>query len=94
MSHASRTRPGLRGASWPGRVPPVQLGVDERPDVDAIDRHVHDLAVDVDVDHLDAPHHDPAQVDGAELGTGHIDGTQLRAAEVDALEPGATQIGL
>jgi hypothetical protein len=48
--------------------------------------------VDVDVDHLDAAHHDPAQIDSTETGAGQVDGAELRAAEVDELESGATKI--
>ena len=36
----------------PVRIPPGELGLDQRPDVDPVDGHVHDLAVDVDVDEL------------------------------------------
>jgi hypothetical protein len=45
---------------------PVEFGVDEGPDIVAIDRHVQDLAVDVDVGQLGAPHHHTAQDDAAE----------------------------
>jgi hypothetical protein len=48
--------------------------------------------VDVDVNQLDAAHHRPAQGDTAETGAGQVDGAQLRAAEVNALKPGVTQI--
>jgi hypothetical protein len=70
----------------PAGIPPIQLGVHQGPDVDAIDRLVHDLAVDVNVDQFDAPHHDPAQVDPAEPGAGQVDRAELRAAEVNALD--------
>jgi hypothetical protein len=39
----------------PVRVPAVELGIDQRCDVDAIDHDVLDLAVYVDVDQLDPP---------------------------------------
>ena len=93
MSHASRKPAGPQGDLGPVGIAPVELGVDQGPDVDAIDRQIVDLAVDVDVEQLDAPHHDPAQDDTAEPGATQVDGAQLRAAEVNALEPGATQIG-
>jgi len=71
---------------------PVELGLDQRPDVDTIDREVHDLAVDVDVDQLDPAHHDAAHFDGAEQGLTQVAGAELRTAEVNALEPGSPQI--
>src|SRR5260370_5510408 len=81
--------PRLAEASWvcrahlgPVGIPPVELGVDQRSDVDTIDRQVHDLALYVGIDHLDAAEPGPSQVAGAEL----------RAAEVDALEPGPPEI--
>src|SRR6266700_4110021 len=67
----------------PAGITPVELGVDQGPDVNSVDPQVLDLAVNVDVDQLDAPHHDPAQVDAAEP----------RAGEVNALEHRASQIG-
>ena len=93
MSHAS-AKPDGTGRAHLGAVgiPPVQLDLDERADVDAIDRHVDDLAVDVGVDQFDAAHHDTAEVDAAELGVRQIDSLQPRAAEVGALEPRAAQI--
>jgi hypothetical protein len=77
----------------PVGIPPVELGVDQGPDVDAIDCQVLDLAVDVHVAQLDAAHHGPIQGDTAEAGAAQVDGVELRAAEVNALEPGATEIG-
>ena len=60
----------------PVRIPPVEFGLDQRPDVDAVDRQVHDLAVDIDVAKLDAAHHDPGQVRAAQARTGQVDGPQ------------------
>jgi hypothetical protein len=77
----------------PVGIPPIGFGGDQRPDVGAVDRQVLDLAVDVHVDQLDAAHQDPAHRHPAELGVGQDDGTELRAAKVNALEPGATEIG-
>jgi len=72
----------IPGLAEPGRVsrahlgpvgiPLVQLRVDQRPDVDPVDRHVHDLAVDLDVAEFDAAHHRPAQVDLAELAARQV----------------------
>ena len=88
------SRPGPSGAHLGAiGISPVKLGVDQRTDVDAIDRHVLDLAMDVDIDQLDAAHHRPFQVDGAELRVTQVDSAKLRTAEVDTLEPGATEIG-
>jgi hypothetical protein len=91
--------PGRTEAGWVSRahlgpvgISPVQLGFDQRADVDPVDGHVHDFAVDVDVDQFDTAHHDPAQVDAAEPGARQVDGEQFRAAEVDTLEPGAMKI--
>jgi hypothetical protein len=70
----------------PFGIAPVELGVDERSDVDTIDRHVLDLAIDVDPDQLDASHLETLQVDTAEGGPAQVDGAKLGAAEVNALE--------
>ena len=77
----------------PVGVPPVELRIDQRRDVDAIDRHILDLAVDVHADQFDAPHHGPAQVHPAEPGAGQVHGVELHTAEVSPLEPGAAEIG-
>ncbi len=50
--------------------------------------------MDVDVDQVHAPHHDPAQVDGAELGIAQVDGAEQRTAEVDTFELGSPEIGV
>src|SRR5262249_37527110 len=71
----------------PVRVAPVQLGVDQRCDVDTVDRDVEDLAVDVDVGQLDPAHHHAVQRDPAEPGTGQVAGPELGAGEVGPLEP-------
>ena len=50
IAHASRKPSASAGSSLAAfRVAPVQLGLDERPDVDAVDPDVADLAVDVDI---------------------------------------------
>jgi hypothetical protein len=54
----------------PVGVAPVQLGLDQRGDVDPVDGHVHELAGDLDVSHLDAAQHGPAQVRALEPGAG------------------------
>jgi len=51
-----------------------------------------DLAVDRDVDQLDTPHHDLAQVDATESGASQVYCPELRTSKVSALEPRATQI--
>jgi len=62
------------------------------PDVDTIDRHVLDLAVDVDVEHCHAAPHDMAYIDAPESGVSQVNGAELRAAQVDPLEPGIAEV--
>jgi hypothetical protein len=76
----------------PVGAPPVELRLNERPEVDAVDRHVLDRAVDLDVAKLDAPHHDAAQVHLTEPGAGQVTGEELRAAQIGPLEPRASQV--
>ena len=66
----------------PTGVSPLELGLDERPDVDAVDRQPVDEAVDV---HVLEP--DPPQ---ARVGEGHV--AQEHPVEVDLLEPRPAQI--
>jgi hypothetical protein len=73
-------------------VAPVELLVDQGPDVHTVDRELADLAVDVDVDHVDPAHHHVAQVETAEGGAVHPARPDLRPAQVDALEPGIGQV--
>ncbi len=62
----------------------VELGLDERGDVDAVDDEVAHLRVDGDIEQ-DAPAHDDVpQERRAELGP----------AEVDVVEAGTVQVGL
>ena len=93
MSHASRNPAGSPGGSWPNPDTAGPARPRPGPDVDAIDRQVLDLTVDVDVDQLDAAHHHPAQLGTTEPGVSQVDGPELRAAEVNRLEPGAMEIG-
>ncbi len=83
-------RPVARGVGGSHRDPlgvaPVELGHDERGDVDAVDGHVLDLARDLDVDQLDASHHDLPEVGLLEPGAGQVDEAEARAGEVLALE--------
>ena len=46
----------------------VELGLDQRADVDAVDRHIFDLAGDLDVDQLEADEADVVEGDRAEVG--------------------------
>lgn len=66
----------------PFRVAPVQLGLHERHDVDAIDPDVADLAVDVDILEPRAAHRRAGEV--------HV--SEPRAAEIDLLEPRAGEV--
>jgi hypothetical protein len=52
-----------------------------------------DLAVNIDVDQLDAPHQRSFQIDRAELSVAQVDGAKLRATQVNAFEARATEIG-
>jgi hypothetical protein len=63
------------------------------PIVNAIDRQVLDLAANIDVNQLDAPHQRSFQIDRAELGVAQVDGAKLRATQVNAFEARATEIG-
>ncbi len=53
--------------------PAVQLGLDQRRDVDAVDDDVLQLAVDLDVDQLDAAHPGAVQHGAADLHSGEVD---------------------
>jgi hypothetical protein len=73
-------------------MPPVQLGGDQRRDVDVVDPQVPDLPVDVGVDQVDAAHHDPAQVGAVQPGVGQVDVAQPGAVEPDPVEPGRAEV--
>jgi len=45
----------------------IELGLDQRADVDAVDRHILDLAADLDVDQLEAEEADVVDGDRAEV---------------------------
>jgi hypothetical protein len=66
----------------PFRVAPVQLGLDERHDIDAVDPDVADLAVDVDI----------LQPRAAQRRAGEVHVAEPRAAEIDLLEPRAGEV--
>ena len=70
----------------------ILASTSERGDVHAVDDQVRDLAVDVDIDKVDAAHHDAGQVGAEESRTSQVDGPELRTAELGALEARATQI--
>ena len=72
------------GRAHPGpiRITAVEFGFHQRHDVDAVDPHVLDQAVDVHVHQERAADHGAGQVDVAEPGAG----------QVDHLEPGAGQV--
>jgi hypothetical protein len=71
----------------PVGAPAVKLGLDQRADVDPVDGDVHDLAIDVDVDQLDAAHAYPGHVHPTEPGIGEIAGEELGTGQVRAVEP-------
>ena len=84
----SESRQGRLGASWPGRGDAGQLRVDEGRDVDTVDQKVLDLAVDPDIDQVDAAHHCPTsgrrrgtgRGRGRRRGTRHQSGRRARSA--------------
>jgi hypothetical protein len=84
------------GVGWahlgPVRIPPVEFGLDQWPNVDTVDGQVHDFAVHVNVGQFDAAHHNAAHVNAAEPGARQIAGAKLRAAQIDAVEPRVPQI--
>jgi hypothetical protein len=93
-SQAARKPAGSVGHQGSLGVAPVELVVDQRSDVDPVDRDLPDLPVDVDVDQLDTAHHDVVPVDGAERGAVQVGHADLGPAQVHHLEPGAGQVDL
>ncbi len=89
-----RTEAGRVGRPHPRPVgvATVELCLDQRRHVDAVDHEVRHLAVDPDVDHLDAPQDGAGQIDAAEAGAGQVDGAELGAGQVDAVEPRPGQV--
>ena len=71
----------------PLRVAPVQLGLDEGCDVDAVDAHVQELAADLDVGQFHAAHDDVVEVDSAEGRAAEVGGSEAGVAQVDSFEP-------
>jgi hypothetical protein len=74
-------------------VPAVQLGLDQRRNVDPVDDQVLDLAVDGGVDDLDAAHHDLVEVTSREPGPVQDDHGEPRPRHVRALELLAAEVG-
>ncbi len=70
----------------PIRLTPVELGLDERRHVDAVEDEALELAVDVHVAELDATHDDVAHLRSAEHRPREVGVHELRAGQVDALE--------
>ena len=64
------------------RVPPVELGSDERSDVHAVDADIHQVAVDVDVPQVDAPQARVEDRAAAHVRAPQEHPTQLPAGEV------------
>jgi hypothetical protein len=59
-AQASRAERAATPSSGPAAIPPVELGIDQRTDADAVDSQLLDLAVDGGANHLDATHFDLA----------------------------------
>ena len=74
------------------RVTPIQFRVEQRRDVDAVDGESVDLAVNRDVDELDAAHGDALEGDIAERRVDESDGAKRRAGQVGLSKRRATQI--
>jgi len=85
-------RPGLAkalGVDGPHlcavRVPPVELGIDERSDVYAVDADIHQSAVDVDIPQVDTPQARVEDRAAAHIRAPQEHSTQLAAREVVVL---------
>ena len=76
----------------PAGLAPVELGLDQRRDVDAVDRHVLEVSGDVDIGQLDIAHDHAGEVDAPEPGVGQVDLAEFGAAQVGELEPLAAKI--
>jgi hypothetical protein len=62
IAHRASARVAVLGVG----IPPVELGVDQWPDVDTVDGQVDDFIVYVGVGRLGAAHHGTAHVNAAE----------------------------
>jgi hypothetical protein len=83
--------PGLaetRGVRWshfgPQGISPIELVVNERFDVNLVDREILNVTRDGDVNEVDVLHND-----SAEIGVG-----KLGVAQVDATKSGSPKVGL
>jgi hypothetical protein len=70
---------------------PVELGLDERDDIDAVDHQIAELAIDVDVEQFDAAHPYVLQPDEAKLRPGEVNVADEGVVEVDLVEGGTPQ---
>jgi hypothetical protein len=68
----------------------IEFRFDQRRHVDAVDDEILDLAMYVDVDQVDAAHHDATQIHALKLGVVEVHATKFSAAQIDVLESGTT----
>ena len=73
---------------------PVELCLDQRPDLDAVDRDVADLAVDGDAVEDDPAEPGAGEVDLPELEAGGVGAVDGGVVEVDLREPRAREVDL
>jgi hypothetical protein len=72
----------------------LELGLDQRRDVHAVDGEALDLPVDPGVEEPHAAHHDVLEPGLAEPRTGQVDVVEVGLVEVDLVEPGPLQVDL
>lgn len=84
LAEACRVR---RAHLRPVGIAPVELSVDERPDLTPLIVEPATSPVDDAVAQVDPPHAHPAQVDAAELRSGQVDATE-------AVAPASTRASL
>jgi hypothetical protein len=74
-------------------IPTHHLGLDQRPDVDAVDDDVLQLAVDLDVEQLGASDPESVQIGLPDPHVVQVDQPERRPGQVDAIEAGVPQVG-
>jgi hypothetical protein len=84
----------LEAPLGPLQVASIQLHLDERGDVDAVDEHALHLTADVDVAEVGAADPDAAEVNLVEPGADKIDVLESCAGEIDPLESSTGETAL
>ena len=72
----------------------IEFRLNQWRDVDLVDDEVLYVTVDVDVDEVNAAHHDAAEVDGVEGGVGEVDASKRCRRQIHILELSADEIGV